>query len=125
VSGEEQGRLDATTTGAGTAPRGANDVTKQERTAARAALAQYYAGSVGESVLHVTPVVVTLPAPPVPPSPARLGLQREAAALRDEIDAAYWRFTRQARALPPSMQCPEAYERLAEINALLATGDTP
>lgn len=33
--------------------------------------------------------------------------------LKDEIDAAYWKFTRQARALPPSMQCPNNSQETA------------
>ncbi len=31
------------------------------------------------------------------------------------IDAAYWRFCRQARALPPVLACPEAYEALKRL----------
>lgn len=49
----------------------------------------------------------------------RQALEKEREALRDTINQAYWRFTRQARAKPPSMQCPEAYRRLAEVHALL------
>lgn len=34
---------------------------------------------------------------------------------RDAIDAAYWRFERCARALPPVLAVPEAYELLARL----------
>ena len=46
-------------------------------------------------------------------------LIRERQQVREMIDAAYWNFTRQARAKPPSMVVPEAYTRLREINAEL------
>ena len=100
-------------------------MTRQERIQARAVLANYYASSVSGSVLSTPPVVVEVPTPlpphRTPPADAetRTALIGEAAALREEIDAAYWRFTRQARALPPSMQCPQAYARLAAIKLLL------
>ena len=32
-----------------------------------------------------------------------------------KIDAAYWAFTRQARARPPSLVVPEAYRRREEL----------
>lgn len=38
-------------------------------------------------------------------------------AANDAIDAAYWRFCRQARALPPVLAVPEAYARRAAIEA--------
>ncbi len=41
----------------------------------------------------------------------RARLLAEIRAAQDDIDAAYWRFTRQARAKPPSMQVPDAYRR--------------
>jgi hypothetical protein len=31
-----------------------------------------------------------------------------------EIDAAYWRFCRCARAKPPVLECPDAYQRRSE-----------
>lgn len=37
----------------------------------------------------------------------------------DLIDAAYWRFTRQRRAPPPSMAEPNAYAERATIDAIL------
>ncbi len=47
-------------------------------------------------------------------------------AAEDEIDAAYWRFTRCARSVPPSMAVPDAYARrreaLAELRELRRTG---
>lgn len=43
-------------------------------------------------------------------------------AATEEIDAAYWRFTRCARGVPPSMAVPEAYvqrrEALRELREL-------
>lgn len=45
------------------------------------------------------------------------------AELRDaeaEIDRAYWAFTRQARAKPPSLVCPKAYERRKAIKEVLS-----
>ena len=38
----------------------------------------------------------------------------------DEIQAAYWRFTRCARALPPSSVCPVAYASRARLEAELS-----
>lgn len=89
---------------------------------ARAILAAYYAQSVGASVRASTPVSVWLPAAasasrPALPTPEREARIGEARRLQDQIDAAYWRFTRQARALPPSLQCPDAYDRLRDIKA--------
>jgi hypothetical protein len=46
-------------------------------------------------------------------------LRAELAKAEAEIDAAYWRFTRQARAKPPSLVCPAAYRRRNEIRAEL------
>lgn len=46
-------------------------------------------------------------------------LEGELRTVRDEIDAAYWCFTRQARAKPPVLAVPKAYERRDEINARL------
>lgn len=48
-------------------------------------------------------------------------LQQELAECEARIDAAYWRFTRCARALPPILVVPEAYRRRNEIRALLKT----
>jgi len=47
-------------------------------------------------------------------------LRAELRAADDEIDRAYWAFTRQARAKPPSLVCPRAYTRRAEIKAELS-----
>lgn len=46
-------------------------------------------------------------------------LRAELARVNDEIDAAYWRFCRCARALPPVLQVPHAYRRRREIEAEL------
>lgn len=46
-------------------------------------------------------------------------LREELRAVQAKIDAAYWAFTRQARAKPPSLVVPEAYRRRAEIEDLL------
>lgn len=98
-------------------------MTRAEIAEARRVLAAYYADSVSGSVLSSTPVIVEAPAPQQPPlalTDARRALLAERETLRATIDAAYWRFTRQARALPPSMQCPDAYARLQEVNDLLS-----
>lgn len=50
-------------------------------------------------------------------------LKKEWQACDDEIQAAYWRFCRMARAKPPSMVCPQAYVRRAEIDLLLRGSD--
>ena len=50
----------------------------------------------------------------------RRELEDELRCLNAEIDAAYWRFTRQARALPPSLAVPQAYERRREVEAQLS-----
>jgi hypothetical protein len=56
----------------------------------------------------------------------RVEILQEMDVLRaTKIDPAYWRFSRQARALPPSMQEPEAYSRMAELRELLNKGITP
>lgn len=47
-------------------------------------------------------------------------LEAELRAAEAAIDAAYWAFTRQARAKPPSMVCPWAYERRTAIKAELS-----
>jgi hypothetical protein len=36
-----------------------------------------------------------------------------------KIDPAYWRFTRQANGLPPSMQEPGAFDRLTQLLEML------
>lgn len=96
-------------------------MTRQQIAAARQALTAYYAGSVSQSVQDSTPVVIHCPASRLPGDDTR---RQELLAARKEvqatIDAAYWRFTRQARALPPSLQCPEAYSRRAAIDMALA-----
>jgi hypothetical protein len=46
-------------------------------------------------------------------------LRAELARVEAEIDAAYWAFTRQARAKPPALAVPHAYARRAEIQRLL------
>ena len=47
-------------------------------------------------------------------------LEIELRAAEAEIDAAYWAFTRQARAKPPSLVCPKAYERRKAIKEVLS-----
>ncbi|MGP1680859.1 MAG: beta barrel domain-containing protein [Giesbergeria sp.] len=42
-----------------------------------------------------------------------------------EIDAAYWRFCRCARALPPILQCPDAHRRRNEAEQYLNAIRTP
>lgn len=49
----------------------------------------------------------------------RAALERELRECEDKIQAAYWNFTRQARAKPPSLVVPEAYRRRTEIRRLL------
>ncbi len=46
-------------------------------------------------------------------------LETELRAAEAAIDAAYWAFTRQARAKPPSLVVPWAYERRTAIQAEL------
>lgn len=46
-------------------------------------------------------------------------LKAELARVEAEIEAAYWAFTRQARAKPPVLAVPHAYKRRAEIKRLL------
>lgn len=46
-------------------------------------------------------------------------LEAELASCEAKIDAAYWAFTRQARARPPSLVVPEAYRRRNELRAKL------
>jgi hypothetical protein len=53
----------------------------------------------------------------------RAALEKELREVEDKIDAAYWKFSRQARAKPPVLVVPEAYERRNEIRALLGKGD--
>lgn len=43
-------------------------------------------------------------------------LQAERQHVKDVIDRAYWAFTRQARAKPPSMVVPEAFAQLQRMN---------
>lgn len=56
-------------------------------------------------------------------------LEEELRVAEAAIDAAYWAFTRQARAKPPSMVCPWAYERRTAIKAELSerrrAGESP
>jgi hypothetical protein len=47
-------------------------------------------------------------------------LEVELRAAEAAIDAAYWAFTRQARAKPPCLVVPWAYERRAAIRAVLS-----
>jgi len=49
----------------------------------------------------------------------KAALKAELAKCEAEINAAYWAFTRQARAKPPCLVVPEAYRRRNEIQALL------
>lgn len=42
-------------------------------------------------------------------------LEAKAARIDAALDAAYWRFTRTARAAPPAVACPGAYERREAI----------
>lgn len=51
----------------------------------------------------------------------REALKAERQRCNDQIDAAYWLFTRCARAKPPCLVVPEAYKRRAEIDALLSS----
>lgn len=51
--------------------------------------------------------------------PARRAWLAELARVEAQIGAAYWRFTRCARAAPPSSVVPEAYARRAELRRLL------
>jgi hypothetical protein len=46
-------------------------------------------------------------------------LSAELLAVEAEIDAAYWRFTRQARGVPPSIAVPHAYARRRELREQL------
>lgn len=46
-------------------------------------------------------------------------LVTELAQVEADIQAAYWRFTRCKRSKPPSLQVPRAYQRRAEIFAIL------
>jgi hypothetical protein len=48
-----------------------------------------------------------------------LALRAELADCEAKCDAAYWRFTRQARAKPPSVAEPAAWARRTELRALL------
>lgn len=49
----------------------------------------------------------------------RAVLEMELRQVSDQIDAAYWAFTRQARAKPPVLAVPDAYWRRAAIEAEL------
>lgn len=53
-------------------------------------------------------------------------IRAELELARDEINAAYWAFTRQARAKPPFLVVPDAYRRKAalerELEACLRAG---
>lgn len=53
----------------------------------------------------------------------RAGVVAELALHKDAIDAAYMAFTRQARAKPPSMVVPGAYEARARLEKLLVAID--
>lgn len=44
-------------------------------------------------------------------------LTDELTSAQRTIDDAYWRFTRCARAVPPSMACPEAYATRSAVQA--------
>lgn len=60
-----------------------------------------------------------LPAPHNGTPVTRDDLLTELRDVQARIDAAYWRFTRCKRALPPSLAEPAAYRRRTELNALL------
>ncbi len=49
----------------------------------------------------------------------RAELEAELAQVDAKIDAAYWAFTRQARAKPPVLAVPAAYQRRSELHRLL------
>ena len=51
----------------------------------------------------------------------RADIEADLAACNDQIDRAYWAFTRCARAKPPVLVVPDAYRRRAELTALLRT----
>ena len=55
----------------------------------------------------------------------RVVLEQERKEVEAKIDAAYWRFTRCARALPPVLAEPAAYERRRAIDAELAALPRP
>ena len=46
---------------------------------------------------------------------------QELRAVQDEIDSAYWMFTRTKKGKPPIMTVPEAYARRRALLAALAT----
>jgi len=54
-------------------------------------------------------------APVLVEQPSLENLSAELVTVEAEIDAAYWRFSRQARAKPCALAVPRAYERRAEI----------
>lgn len=94
-------------------------MTKAQHHNARAILGAYYANSVSGSVLATPTQSLQPPRKSIELAAERQALLGERAALRATIDTAYWRFTRQARALPPSLQCPKTYARLREVELLL------
>jgi hypothetical protein len=49
----------------------------------------------------------------------RAQIEAELERVDAQIDAAYWAFTRQARAKPPVLAVPAAYERRAQLHAML------
>lgn len=46
-------------------------------------------------------------------------LREQIRKAKDEIDAAYWTFTRCARGVPPAVAVPDAYRRKREAEAEL------
>ncbi len=70
----------------------------------------------GHHFLSMEPLAECVDLAPWLPSPA-LRAERDAAHAR--CDAAYWRFTRERNAPPPSVAAREAYVRRAELDAVL------
>lgn len=70
-------------------------------------------GTIGASTLRAGEYLVRV----VEDAPRCVQLSEELAKAERRIGDAYWRFTRCARAVPPSMACPEAYVWRAAIQA--------
>lgn len=54
---------------------------------------------------------------------SREEIEAELRTVNAKIDAAYWAFTRQARAKPPVLAVPAAYERRKALELLLKGAD--